>query len=125
MVGHRPDRVARAQELSARAGSVVEKTQGLITLETEDAFYKWQQAAGQARILTDSAAKAAKLADLISGRFDNGKVSGEDYIRARTMADQTQAQLNEALYHHALALTALERVTAGGFMPGFRRSPPR
>ena len=40
---------------------------------------------------------------------------------ARTLDDQTQAQLNEALYHHALALAALERVTAGGFTPGYRR----
>jgi len=125
LVGRKADRVARAQDFSSRAGSVVEKTQGLIALETEDAFHKWQAAAAQVKTTRESAPKSAKLAELISGRFDNGKVSGEDYLRARTLEEQTQSQLNEALFHHALALAALERVTAGGFTPSFRRSPAR
>ncbi|HYV39701.1 MAG TPA: TolC family protein [Gemmataceae bacterium] len=122
LVGNKSDRVARAMELNTRAGSVVEKTQNLIALEVEDAFYKWQAATGQVKTLRESAAKSAKLAALISGRFESGKVSGEDYLRARTLEDQTQAQLNEAIYHQILALAALERVTAGGFTPSFRRS---
>jgi outer membrane protein TolC len=124
IVGHKADRVARAQEFSNRAASVVDKTQNLIALETEDAFYKWQTAAAQVKTLRESAVKAAKLADLVSRRFDDGgKASAEDYLRARTLEDQTQAQLNEALFHHVLALAALERVTAGGFIPSFRHSP--
>jgi outer membrane protein TolC len=91
-------------------------------LETEDAFYKWQASAAQLKTVRESAARSAKLADLISQRFDIGKVSGEDYLRARTLEDQAQTSLNDALYHHALALAALERVTAGGFTPSFRRS---
>ncbi len=125
LVGNRSDRVARAQELSGRASSVVDKTRNLIALETEDAFFKWQAAADHVQLLRESAAKSAKLADLISARFDTGKVSGEDYLRARTLEDQTQAQLNEALYTHALALAALERVTSGGYTPSFRRPAPR
>jgi outer membrane protein len=121
LVGRKADRVARAQDLSNRAGAVVEKTQGLVALETEDTYGKWQAAASQVKTLRESAPKSAKLAEVISGRFDNGKVSAEDYLRARTLEDQTQSQLNEALFQHALALAALERVTAGGYTPSFRR----
>jgi outer membrane protein TolC len=122
LVGRRADRVARAQEFSNRAGAVIEKTHNLIALETEDAFYKWKAAAAQVTTLRASAAKSTKLADLITRDFDNGKVSGEDYLRARTLEDQTQSQYNEALFHYTLALAALERVTAGGFVPSYRHA---
>jgi outer membrane protein TolC len=123
MVGSKADRVARAQELSYRTASVVEKTHNLVALEAEDAYYKWKTAAAQIKVLRDSAVTSSKLADSIAQRFNNnpGKVSSEDFLRARTLDEQTQAQLNEALYHHALALAALERVTAGGFTPSYRR----
>jgi outer membrane protein TolC len=122
LVGQKGDRVARAQELSQRASAVVEKTHGLIALETTDAYYKLQTAAGQVATLRESVKSAAKVAELVSGRFDLGKVSGEDYLRARTLEDATQTQLNEALFHHTLALAALERITAGGFTPSYRRA---
>jgi outer membrane protein TolC len=121
LVGRKADRVARAEEYSIRAGAVVEKTQGLIALEATDAFSQWQAAAARVRTMRESLPKSAKLAELIAVRFDNGKVSAEDYLRARTLEDQTESQLNEALFHHALALAALERVTAGGFTPVYRR----
>jgi len=124
MVGHKADRVERARDFSAKAGSVVEKTQNLIALETDDAFSKSQSASAQVKTLRESVKKAVKLADLISSRFESGKVTGEDYPRARTLEDQTQAQLNEALYHYVLGLAALERVTAGGFVRLYRRPPP-
>jgi outer membrane protein TolC len=121
MVGHKADRVVRAQEYSSRAAAVVEKTQGLIALEAIDAFSRWQTAAAQVRVLRESVPKSAKLAELLAVRFDNGKVSAEEYLRAQTLEDQTESQLNEAVYQHALSLAALERVTAGGFTLGYRR----
>ncbi len=124
IVGHKADRVERARELSGRAAAVVEKTQNLIALETEDAFHRWQQAGKQAAILRDSAARAAKLADLTSRDFDLGKVSSEDFLRARTLEDQAQASYNEALFYYTLGLATLERVTAGGFVPAYRRAGP-
>jgi outer membrane protein TolC len=122
LVGRKNDRVGRAQDFSARNGAVVEKTQNLIALEAQDAFHKWQAAADQVKVLRDSAGTSAKLADSITQRFNTnpGKVSSEDYLRARTLDDQTQAQLNEALFHHAIGLAALERITAGGFIPSYR-----
>jgi outer membrane protein TolC len=125
LVGHKSDRVARAREFSSRAGAVVEKTHNLVALEAEDAFYKWKAADSQVKTLGASTAKSTKLADLISRDFDNGKVSGEDYLRARTLEDQTQSQYNEAVYHYTLALAALERVTAGGLVPSYRHAAPK
>ncbi len=48
-------------------------------------------------------------------RFEQGNLSGTEYAQATTLEDQVQAQYNEALYLHALALAALERITAGGY----------
>jgi outer membrane protein TolC len=124
LVGHKADRVARAREFSNRAGAVVEKTHNLVALEAEDAFYKWKATDAQVKTLRESTAKSTKLADLITRDFDNGKVSGEDYLRARTLEDQTQSQYNEAVFHYTLALAALERVTAGGFVPSYRHGAP-
>jgi outer membrane protein TolC len=122
LAGRRGDRIQRAREFSNRAHSVVEKTQNLIVLETEDAYLKWQDAAQKIKHLAPLPARAVKLADDVQTRFNDGKkVSGEELIRARTLAEQTQGQLNEALYYHALALAALERITAGGFVPSFTR----
>ena len=122
LVGHKSDRVERAQEFSNRAAAVVEKTQNLIVLETEDAFYKWQAAAGQVKALEQSVSKTVKLRELLAQRWQDSKVSTEDYLRALALQDQIRSQLNEALFHHALGLAALERVTAGGFVPSFRRA---
>jgi outer membrane protein TolC len=65
------------------------------------------------------------VAKSVQARFDIGKVAGEELIRAQTLAVQAQAAYNEALYNHALALAALERITAGGFVPGFRHGGVR
>jgi outer membrane protein TolC len=124
IVGHKADRVERARELSGRAAAVVEKTHNLVALETEDAYHRWQQAGKQALVLRDSAAKAAKLGDLTARDFDLGKVSTEDFLRARTLEDQAQASYNEALFLYTVGLATLERVTAGGFVPTNRRAGP-
>jgi outer membrane protein TolC len=121
LVGHKADRVERAQDFSDRAAAVVEKTHNLIVLETEDAFYKWKMASEQVKILEQSAGRAAGLRQLLAKRWQDGKIGTEEYLRAVALQDQTRAQFYEALFHHALALAALERVTAGGFVPVYRR----
>jgi outer membrane protein TolC len=120
LVGNRADRVQRAQDFSDRASAVVDKTRNLITLEVEDSYLKWEDAALKLRALAQTHQRALKVATTVKDRFDIGKVSGEELIRSQTLADQAQAAYNEALYHHALALAALERITAGGFTPAFR-----
>jgi outer membrane protein TolC len=125
LVGKRADRVQRAEDLSARAAAVVDKTRNLITLETEEAYYKWEDAVLKLRALAQTHERALRVAKSVQARFDIGKVAGEELIRAQTLADQTQAAYNEALYNHALALAALERITAGGFTPAFRAAAGR
>ncbi len=119
LVGRRGDRVARAQEYQNRAAAVVDKTHNLIALEVEAAYLKWKEASEKIRRLEKTPNLARKIAEDVVKRFDGGNASGEELIRARTLEDQAQAQLNEALYMHALALAALERVTAGGYRPTY------
>jgi outer membrane protein TolC len=113
--GHRPERTERAADFATRAQAVVEKTRNLITLEVDAAYLKWEEAACKARLLADAPATAAKTAKTVQGRFDQGATSGEDLIKARTQEDYAQAQYNEALFIHAVALATIERVTAGGY----------
>jgi outer membrane protein TolC len=120
LVGHRAARVQRARELSGRAQAVVAKTQNLIGLELEDAYIRYEGAAKQVRQLEKAPALARKIYLQTKERFDIGKASGEEIIRGSTLEDQAQAQLNEALFNHALALAALERITAGGFSPVYQ-----
>lgn len=115
LVGRRDDRVARARALSARAEAVVRKTRNLIALELEDSYLKWREAAQRLQTLQQTAAKAQAVLKSTEARFEIGSISGEEVLRARTLATQVQAEVNEARYHQALALAALERITAGGF----------
>jgi outer membrane protein TolC len=120
LVGSRSCRVERARDLSARAAAVVDKTRNLIALEVEDQFLKWQQAADKVRQLKQTAAAAAALADSLQRRLrDVGRGPLDDVVRTRGLQYETQAQYNDAVYQHALALAALERATAGGFCAGF------
>jgi outer membrane protein TolC len=120
LAGRRPDRVERARDLAGRAGAVVEKTRNLIVLETEDTFLKWQDAYRRVQTLEQAPARAIAMAKAVRARFDDNKANVEEYLRAETLRDQVEAQLNEAMYLHALAVAALERVTAGGLVPGYR-----
>jgi outer membrane protein TolC len=125
LAGKRADRVEVTEHLGDRAAAVVDKTRNLITLEAEAYYLKWEEAALKLRALSQTAARAARVAQSVKTRFDIGKVAGEELIHSQTLADQAQAAYNEALYHHALALAALERITAGGFLPAFRSNGNR
>jgi outer membrane protein TolC len=115
LAGRRGDRMDRARDLSARAGAVVEKTRNLIALELDDSFLKWQEASLKVQVLTGTFKKAADVLKTTDAKFQSGKVSGEDIIRAKTLESQVQAEYNDALFNQALALAALERITAGAF----------
>jgi outer membrane protein TolC len=113
-------RVERARELSARAGAVVDKTRNLIALEAEDAFLKCQEAANK----IPSARQAVEAGDRVIGaaRKGLGEVGGtrvEDILTSEGDFARAQATLNEARYQKAIELAAVQRVTAGGFDPGF------
>jgi outer membrane protein TolC len=118
LFGHRNDRAARASAFNDRAAAVVSKTENLIALEVRAMLLKWQEAALNVFNLSETPAMARKVAENVQNRFNDGKATGEEYLRARTLEDQAQALYNDALYQHALGLAALERVTAGGYRIG-------
>jgi outer membrane protein TolC len=121
LTGKKGDRVQRAQAYHDRAGAVVDKTQNLIVLEVQANYYKWKEALDKVNYLKKVLTTADELAESVTKQFNNKEkgVTPEMMIRARTQADQVKAQYNEALYNHALALAALERVTAGGYRPTY------
>ncbi|MCI0379882.1 MAG: TolC family protein [Gemmataceae bacterium] len=115
LVGRRSYRVQRASHYNERALAVVDKAHNLITLEVEANYLKWLEADEKVRNLKKVLPMTIQIAEDVTKRFDTGHVTGEELLRARTLEDQVRATYNEALYQHALALAALERVTAGGF----------
>jgi outer membrane protein TolC len=125
LAGHRGDRVQRAQDLSARAAAVVDKTRNLIILETEAAYLKWREASENARRLQGSGSKGAGVADDTAFRFTSGKASTEDVIRAYALQLEVLSGSYEARWLYAVALAGLERITAGGFVPPFRSPTTR
>jgi outer membrane protein TolC len=125
MVGPRTARIEHARLLSSRAGAVVEKTRNLIALEAEDAFYKWEEAALKVPLTQEAAEKADTVAAAIRQDFRSGtKVKPEELITNELIVAQAKAQRNETLFQQAIALAALERVTAGGFCAGFGKLSP-
>lgn len=122
LVGERPDRIKHAEDLHTRAVSVLDTTRGLIALEAQDAFLRWQEAAREARETRDAADAADKLAEDVNKDFTSGlKVKVEDVVNARVLAATARSQYNEYLYREILALVDLERISAGAFSAGLAK----
>jgi outer membrane protein TolC len=115
LAGHKGDRIERARDLNDRAAAVVDKTHNLVALEVEATYLKWLEAAQKIQGLEDAPKIASEITDKIKKQFDKGEVTGEAILRAQGMEEQIAASYNEGLYLQALALAALERVTAGGY----------
>jgi outer membrane protein TolC len=123
--GHRSMRVERVRDLSVRTMAVVDKTHNLVALEAVDAFFRWEETAGRVGQTRDAAVAGARLAKNTREDFrGEQKVRIDEVLTNEVLAAQAQGGYNEALYQHALALAALERVTAGGFHPAFRTAVP-
>jgi outer membrane protein TolC len=129
LAGPRSARVERARVLHERALAVVDKTHNLIALEAEDAYERWREATDRlgalGKLPKQAAApeRAADVANRTLNRFRDNQVPAEEAIRAYLVAAQVQVEYNQAHYQQALALAALERVTAGGFSAGFFPRP--
>lgn len=124
LVGKRPDRYDRASALHQRSQAVVDKTQNLVVLEVDIAFAKWQEASEKTKILADTPKSAEEVVELTKERYTRKKATAEEFMFTNLWEMQAKLQYNEAVYNHALALAALERVTAGGYplpsLPGPR-----
>ena len=129
LVGKRADRVRQVQELYGRARAVVDKMCNLVTLEAEDAFYHWREAEAKVRAYARAARTAAAAADELTKEFKPTVRPADplpgwlptfnELVEARLRATRQQLLANQAHYELLLALAALERITAGGFRPGF------
>ena len=115
LFGKRQDRIARADAFSIRAGAVVDKAFNLVSLETDNGYLKYVEARDRMEALLEAKKESVILKDRVWKRFNEGQATGGEYILASTTVDTIQGQYNEQLYMHALALAALERITAGGY----------
>lgn len=122
VAGSRESRMDQVRDYSARSDAVVEKTRRLITLEAVDAYEGWREATRA----MEANREAAQLSRALATRIRNNSVNAkkEDLLQADVLAGQAQAAYNEALYRQVLALTNLERITAGGFDAGIVVVPP-
>jgi len=116
LVGSRAERVKHADSFHQRALAMVATTRNLMSLEAEDAFLRWDEAAMQAKAAREAANTGYTLAQDLNKDFTAGlKVKVEEVIGAWVLTAQARGQYNEALYNKILALAELERVTAGAF----------
>jgi outer membrane protein TolC len=124
--GHRGDRVEQARTYHDRAEAVAAKTHNLVALDAEQAYFRWLEAAKKLGPYEEAAAKAAKVNLDLRTRFDPkvAKITLDELLSAGILATQTRLQANQARYQMLLALTALERATAGGFCAGLDAPPP-
>jgi outer membrane protein TolC len=120
LVGPRSSRVDHARDLGTRADAVVAKTHNLIELEAEDAFIKWEETNRKIPMTRDAATAGARLSKSMHDAFvSSQKVSIEDILTSEALSAQAQGTHNETLYNQLIALAGLQRVTAGGFDPGW------
>jgi len=125
LVGKRADRVDQAQALAARADAVADKTRGLIALEAEDAFYRWQETSRRLPRAREAADAAKALSDKLTkdAKDPNLNIRFSEAMAAGALAGQLRLEANELQLQHLLNLATLERVTAGGFNAGFEPAP--
>jgi outer membrane protein TolC len=127
--GCRSARIEQARDLSGRAVAVADKARNLVILDAEDAYLHWLQASRQVAEYEKAVKTSEDVAKEVSGLFqrvippeDRDKPNSptlEDLLSTRVRATQLRLQLNQARFELLLALANLERVTAGGFCPGF------
>lgn len=115
-VGPKEIRVQRATDVSSRADAAADKARNLVALEAEDTFFRWEEAMAKIAKFTKAGKDAEALSQRAISALDSGVIqSYRDVLEILVLGAQIQANLNEAMYSHAVALTEFERVTAGGF----------
>jgi outer membrane protein TolC len=138
LVGSRRARMGQASDYLARAEAVVEKTRNLITLEAEDAFFRWKEAKVKSEHLKKAADDAEAFSAFMRKKFRDAVESGfkvadptreppatrvEEVLIAGATAIHMRVDANRAFFDYLLAVANLERVTAGGFCVEFLPAP--
>ena len=123
--GSRSGRVEQAKAYNARAEAVADKTRGLIALEAEQAYYRWQEAANREKRYREAADRAEKQAADVRMRIRTGFKAGsiDNVLYFQQLSSEMRVEANQARYQKLIALAALERVTAGGFCAGLTPQP--
>jgi outer membrane protein TolC len=128
LAGPRAGRIEQASALHARAVAVVDKVHNLVVLDARDAYLRWREADQQATKYGDASTHALKVAARVHDDFalkdpEGKKPSLDDLLNASIRANQLRVQVNQARYQALLALSSLERATAGGFCLRFLPAP--
>jgi outer membrane protein TolC len=126
LVGPRAARVESARELSDQAAAVAQKTRNLIVLETEDAYFSWEEWSQKAAVYRDAEEVGHRLARRLREEIRGSlKRVIEGVLPESLLIAQASTDYNEALFRRALALAALERVTGGAFCAGLANAPEK
>jgi outer membrane protein TolC len=118
--GKRADRIEQARIYNSRAHSLLEKTQNLIRLETEQAWFRWKEATTKVARFERGLEKARAAYDPTTPP-DARRLT--DYLDTARLVTDLRFELNRARYELMVALLALERATAGGFCAGLDKAP--
>jgi outer membrane protein TolC len=113
LAGSSQSRQCRATALAERSVAVVDKTRGLIALETEEACVRLHEAGNQIALLSKAVAQSIKIADDARRGYRNDQMGTDRMLTAQVVEAQNKASLNEALFKYATALATLQRATAG------------
>lgn len=123
-VGPKATRVQRASELTVRAQAASDKARNLVALDAEDAWLRWEEALAGIKLMTPAVEEIEKSANMAQSAVESGVIkSYRDVLELHVAAAQGRAELNTAKYQHMIALTELERATAGGYPAGITVMP--
>jgi outer membrane protein TolC len=140
MAGPRRGRMEQASDYRNRAEAVAEKTRNLITLEAENAYYRWKETKVKAEQLQKAVEDAEKYSEFVSKQFsvaaeakfvprDPTKFPPDprvpDVLNAEAVTLRMRVDANRAYWEYLLVLADLERITAGGFRIEFYPAPHR
>ncbi|HTU19996.1 MAG TPA: hypothetical protein VMG10_18170 [Gemmataceae bacterium] len=124
LAGPRPGRVETAQNHSIEARAVAEKTRNLVLLEAEEAYYGWEEWSKKVGYLAEAQKIGTRLASELHAEYRGSLKRLIDALLPESLlAAQAYTDYNEALFRQAVALAALERVTAGGFCAALANAP--
>ncbi len=122
LFGSRSSRTQRMAQLHERAQAVLEKTKNLVALEAENAFIDYEiagKSVEEARIAMDRAKANYMSLESVVGQRISKSADLKTLLESYAVLAKAQASYNESIYHRVTALSALERVTAGGVQVKF------
>jgi hypothetical protein len=119
LVGRPDTRTAIASIYADRANSAADQARSLVCLEAENAYFNWVAAT---RAIDEARREAAKEGRALKERLREaagGIQTKEEVLTAEVSATLAIAELNKARYEQIIALSNLERITAGGIRVNF------